>query len=167
MRSDCSDSTHGDVSAPPDVLLLNRDVVFCIPFRKLLSSTLLRSAGSMFKYSNSVTIVVSTLKVSKIWDRLRVVTGELPALRRAFDRSLLSYVMTSDVRDASILLMTSMVCWICSLTILSLSITLLMSPLLASPEVLLLVTWPEVFVGWLPESYSSSWDISVTLWLLL
>lgn len=96
-----------------------------------------------------------------------MVTGELPALRRAFDRSLLSYVMTSDVRDASILLMTSMVCWICSLTILSLSITLLMSPLLASPEVLLLVTWPEVFVGWLPESYSSSWDISVTLWLLL
>ena len=92
-----------------------------MPFKKLLSSILLRSVGIIFRYSSSVTIVESMRIVSMIYDRLLTATGELPALRRAFERSLLSCVMSSVVSEASILEMASIVCYICSLTILSLS----------------------------------------------
>lgn len=105
MRSFWSEATYAET--PPSAVLcfveLNIVVLLPIPCKKLLSLTRLRSPGIMFKYSSSVTMVESTLiEESTSYDRLLTATGELPALRRAFERSLLSCTMSSFVREASI-----------------------------------------------------------------
>ena len=109
MRSPYSEVTCDDIP-PSAVYFILFKVVFCMPFRKLLSSILLRSVGIIFRYSSSVTIVESMRIVSMIYDLLLTATGEFPALRRAFERSLLSYVISSVVNEASILEMASIVC---------------------------------------------------------
>ena len=122
MRSLCSEANCELIPTP--CVLYHYLVVFCMPFRNELSSTRLRSAGIMFRYSSSVTMVLSTRIDSTIWDRLRMLIGELPALRRALERSLLSWQISSVVSDASIFDIASMVYYICSETILSLSTVL-------------------------------------------
>ena len=88
MRSLCSEANCELIPTP--CVLCHYLVVFCIPFKNELSSTRLKSAGIILRYSSSVTIVLSTRIVSTIYDRLLMLTGEFPALLRAFDLSLLS-----------------------------------------------------------------------------
>ena len=67
MRSIYSEATCEEIPSLTGCFEELNNVVLLIPFKKLLSSTRLKSAGIMFRYSSSVTTVESiTLSVSII-----------------------------------------------------------------------------------------------------